>query len=304
MAQHDYDIANDTAANVRADINDVLAAIVSNNSGTSEPSTTYANQWWYDSDNDILKIRNEADTAWIEVGYVDQLNGLFKSGYENEPTVYTTSGTYTPTAGARYALIKMKGAGASGAGSSAPDDSNKTSFGGGGGEGGYIGGIIDLSTITSATITIGAGGAGAASSVGSAGGDTVWNDGTNTWTAEGGLTANVGNNINNTGRAAGGQGGGTSITGATPYLTRNGAAGGNGSGVGGGTTPFPSAIGGEGGNGPAPSSQTTTNNRTAAGVNATTPGTGGSGASQVGNQSSGIAGGDGADGEIIVWEFF
>lgn len=76
MAQHDYVIANDTAASVRADINDALAAIASNNSGASEPSTTYANQWWYDSTNDILKIRNEADTAWINILSLDQGNGV------------------------------------------------------------------------------------------------------------------------------------------------------------------------------------------------------------------------------------
>ena len=32
MAEHDYVIANDTGANVRADINNALSAIVSNNS--------------------------------------------------------------------------------------------------------------------------------------------------------------------------------------------------------------------------------------------------------------------------------
>src|SRR6056297_423411 len=77
MATHDYVIANDTAANVRADLNDALAAIVSNNSNATEPTTTFANQWWYDSSNDILKIRNEVDTAWINVFDIDQSNGSF-----------------------------------------------------------------------------------------------------------------------------------------------------------------------------------------------------------------------------------
>jgi hypothetical protein len=77
MAQHDYVIANDTAANVRSDINSALAAIVSNNSGSSAPSTTYANQWWYDTANDILKIRSEANDAWISVGKLDQASGHF-----------------------------------------------------------------------------------------------------------------------------------------------------------------------------------------------------------------------------------
>jgi hypothetical protein len=72
MAQHDYVIANDTAANVRADINDALAAIVSNNSGSAAPATTYANQWWYDTTADILKFRAEANDAWISVAFLNQ----------------------------------------------------------------------------------------------------------------------------------------------------------------------------------------------------------------------------------------
>lgn len=78
MATHDYNIANDTAANVRADINDVLAAIVSNNASGSEPATTFANMWWYDTANNLLKIRNETDTAWITVGTVNQVDGEFE----------------------------------------------------------------------------------------------------------------------------------------------------------------------------------------------------------------------------------
>jgi hypothetical protein len=77
MAQHDYVIANDTAANVRSDINNALAAIASNNSGSSAPSTTYANQWWYDTTTDILKIRAEANDAWISVAKLDQTTDQF-----------------------------------------------------------------------------------------------------------------------------------------------------------------------------------------------------------------------------------
>jgi len=72
MSQHDFSIANQTASSARADINSGLQALASNSSGSSAPSTTYANQWWYDSTNDILKIRNEADTAWINVATINQ----------------------------------------------------------------------------------------------------------------------------------------------------------------------------------------------------------------------------------------
>lgn len=77
MAQHDYVIDNQTAPNFRADLNNALAAIVSTNSGSSEPSTTYANMLWYDSTNNILKMRNEADDAWINLGTLDQSADTF-----------------------------------------------------------------------------------------------------------------------------------------------------------------------------------------------------------------------------------
>ena len=80
MAQHDYSIANQTASNARADINNALSAIVSNNSGASAPSTTFANQWWYDTTSNKLKFRNEANTAWIEVGELNQTANTFNGG--------------------------------------------------------------------------------------------------------------------------------------------------------------------------------------------------------------------------------
>ncbi len=57
MATHDYVIDNATGANVRADINLVLQAILTNNSSSSAPSTTAAYMWWADTTNGVLKIR-------------------------------------------------------------------------------------------------------------------------------------------------------------------------------------------------------------------------------------------------------
>lgn len=71
MSQHDFSIANQTASNARADINNALQALASNNSGNSAPSTTYSNMWWYENDSNLLKIRNESDNAWISVAYLD-----------------------------------------------------------------------------------------------------------------------------------------------------------------------------------------------------------------------------------------
>ncbi len=67
MSSHDYVLANDTGANFRADLNLALLAIQSQNSGSSEPSTTYAYQWWADTGNDLLKQRNAANNAWISI---------------------------------------------------------------------------------------------------------------------------------------------------------------------------------------------------------------------------------------------
>ena len=74
MANHDYNIANQTAPNFRSDLNNALLAIVSTNSGSSAPSTTFANQLWYDTTNNKLMMRNEADNAWITVFESDQTN--------------------------------------------------------------------------------------------------------------------------------------------------------------------------------------------------------------------------------------
>ena len=67
MAQHDYVIDNSTGANVRADINSVLQAIASNNSGSSAPSTTFALQFYADTTNNILKLRNAANDGFINL---------------------------------------------------------------------------------------------------------------------------------------------------------------------------------------------------------------------------------------------
>jgi len=68
MAQHDYNIANQSGADFRADLNNALSAIVTVNSGATEPSTTFAHQLWVDTANSVLKIRNAADNAWITTG--------------------------------------------------------------------------------------------------------------------------------------------------------------------------------------------------------------------------------------------
>jgi hypothetical protein len=74
MAQADFVVANGTGAAVRSDLNGQLAAIVSNNSGATEPATMYAYQWWADTTAGLLKIRNAANNAWVTVGTLADAN--------------------------------------------------------------------------------------------------------------------------------------------------------------------------------------------------------------------------------------
>ena len=68
MAQHDYVLANAAGAAFRADINNALAAIVSQNSGPNQPAPTFAYQLWADTTAGQLKFRNAANNAWIVWG--------------------------------------------------------------------------------------------------------------------------------------------------------------------------------------------------------------------------------------------
>jgi hypothetical protein len=64
MTQHDMDVANQGYAALRGDVNSALGALVTNNAGTSAPSTTFANMWWPDTTNGVMKQRNTANNAW------------------------------------------------------------------------------------------------------------------------------------------------------------------------------------------------------------------------------------------------
>ena len=103
MATHDYNLANASGASFRADLNNALQAILTNNSSASAPSVTAAYMFWADTNTGILKIRNSANDAWVELlqldgtltledgsasavalEFRDELNtGIFSSGANN-----------------------------------------------------------------------------------------------------------------------------------------------------------------------------------------------------------------------------
>ena len=125
MAEHDYVIANQNGANTRSDLNNALAAIVSNNSKATAPATTYAFMWWADTANDLLKQRNAADSAWVDIltlstgavsnaAIADDAVTLAKmaAGTDGELITYDTSGdpTTVPT-GSSGEVLTSNGAG-------------------------------------------------------------------------------------------------------------------------------------------------------------------------------------------------
>jgi hypothetical protein len=93
MSQNDLVIDNQNFPATRADINSALQALGSLNSGSSAPSTTYANMLWYDTATNTLKMRAEANDQWISIGYLDQTADAFR--IFDDTQVVNSSGTQT-----------------------------------------------------------------------------------------------------------------------------------------------------------------------------------------------------------------
>lgn len=184
--------------------------------------------------------------------------------------VFTSSGTYTPTASATKAIAIVTGGGAGGSGCS----TSAGSTGGGGGAGGTT--IAYITSLGTLTATIGAAGTGGAAGTNSGGAGGATSLGT--------ITANGGSGSGGTSSAAGIGGAAT----ATGTLGTAGGDGSKGAAFGNGGSSF------WGGGGSA-------NSGTAAGISANAFGAGGGGASNSGTTPA--AGGSGAAGVIIVFEF-
>jgi hypothetical protein len=101
-------------------------------------------------------------------------------------STFTSSGTWTKATREsalgvtiKRVIVEVQGAGGSGG-------VINGSYAGPGAAGGYAKKLIDVSSISSSTITIGSGGAGVTSGNGNNGGSSIWSDGTNTITCGGG----------------------------------------------------------------------------------------------------------------------
>lgn len=66
----DYNLANQSGAQFRAELNLILAALQSCAFGATAPTTTTAGQIWVDASgpSPILKIRNALNTGWVALG--------------------------------------------------------------------------------------------------------------------------------------------------------------------------------------------------------------------------------------------
>jgi len=129
MANHDYIIDNQTFPATRTDLNNALSAIVTNNSSSSEPSTTYAYQWWYDTSANTLKFRNADNDAWVSFAIFDMTNDTVNlvdstvtlsslSSLFHDRGAYGSSSapiTYTVTVGTKTSAHPYSGVGSSSA---------------------------------------------------------------------------------------------------------------------------------------------------------------------------------------------
>lgn len=109
MSQHDFNIANQTSGNARTDINNALVALATLSSGATAPATTFANMLWYDTANDALKLRNEADSGWIVVAYINQSTA--KLELADNTSIVSAVGTQTGLLGGQSTATWEAGTG-------------------------------------------------------------------------------------------------------------------------------------------------------------------------------------------------
>lgn len=74
MTQHDQNLSNQQGGAFRTDLNNALAAVFGNSSGTAQPTVRVAGQFWFDTSSTTvwtLWLRNAGNSAWIKLFEID-----------------------------------------------------------------------------------------------------------------------------------------------------------------------------------------------------------------------------------------
>jgi hypothetical protein len=218
-----------------------------------------------------------------------QKGGSLQPGRFLSKQIFETSGTWTKPSGVNTIIVEIVGGGGGGGGTTATGATTSADAACGGG-GGYAKKTIDVSSIASETVTIGAGGSGgvAGPNQGSAGGTTSFGAH---------CSANGGGGAFGSGATAGTSGGG-GATGGTATggdINITGGTGSNGRIISGVNL-------GVGSGGTNPLSTSNSKPVSGPGVNGIGYGGGGVGATSFHTRPA-RPGGDGSDGVVIVWEY-
>lgn len=244
---------------------------------------------------------NSADFSVDSNGFVSFIGGGTAFTSINVQT-FTSSGTYTPTTGMKYCLVRICGGGGGGGGANSNSVANNTASATGGSGGEYAEGLFSAATIgVSQPVTIGAGGAGgiAGTSNGGAGGTTSLDSLMGASGGQGGVS------VSGTTDGIDGTPGGTGGTGG--YFRTPGGPGGSSLGINALRDPsgqFIICLTGEGGSsvfGSGGNSLTVTTPDQEIGIAGRGYGSGGGGAGSTGGSSA--SGGSGTSGIIIITEY-
>lgn len=249
-----------------------------------------------DGSGTLVSVASGDIKANIPVGLIyDGTQFVLQSGgggTDGNVQVFTSSGTYTPTAGMRYCMVEVIGGGGGGGGAAG---SSNSSAGAGGGSGAYSRSILSAADVgASQSVTIGA--------AGSAGSTSGGNGGAGGASSLGSLvTANGGSGGG--GDASGGGSGGTGGAGGTAgtgQLARAGCDGGDA--VPQGTNGINSGVGASSVYGSTQGPGWAPGNTVDAAVTGQTAQTN-SGSGGSGGAGASAAGGAGGSGIVIVTEF-
>ncbi|MHC8334571.1 glycine-rich domain-containing protein [Pseudomonas sp. LB3P25] len=288
MSQHDMTVDNGAGVAVRADINLALKALASQSSGASAPSPTYPAQMWADTGTGRLRQRDSANTLWIDLGPLDSARPA--PGSLLNVRVFSTPGTftYTETPGTKKVIPWVQSAGGAGGGAPATN-SGQASVGAGGGAGAYAQSLF-TSGFSGVSITVGAGGTGVSGAAGNNGGPSSFGALVSCPGGRGGPTAGPGTPIFSS----------SSINSSAPSGGNITSCAGSGS-----VDVIALALGNIIGGIPGASLFGPGANLAAAGINGTTSTSPGSGGGATANTISkpAVAGGAGAPGIVIVWEY-